>query len=29
MHPLVRAYAAEQLDNASRQDAALTRKRAG
>jgi DNA-binding SARP family transcriptional activator len=30
MHPLVRAYAAEQLlDNAGRQDAALTRKRAG
>src|SRR5215469_12428354 len=29
MHPLVRAYAAEQLDNASRQDPALTRKRAG
>jgi DNA-binding SARP family transcriptional activator len=30
MHPLVRAYAADQLlDNASRQDASLTRKRAG
>jgi hypothetical protein len=29
IHPLVRAYAAEQLlDNASRPDAALTRKRA-
>jgi len=30
MHPLVRAYAADQLlDNANRQDAALTSKRAG